>query len=83
MKRPVRSTRGKRWSSASTEHHVPHVVLASNRTRERSDALDAAHLGEELVRATSGCFLKDRRDLQEPEVELDAGYPAALISSSG
>jgi len=46
-------------------------------------ALHAAHLDEELVRETLGCFLKDERDLRAVGAELDAGRLPAMMSAAG
>jgi MoxR-like ATPase len=46
-------------------------------------ALHAAHLDEELVRETLGCFLKDESDLRAVGAELEAGRLPAMMSAAG
>ncbi|MBC7895464.1 MAG: MoxR family ATPase [Cytophagaceae bacterium] len=45
--------------------------------------LHAAHLDEDLIRSTMGCFLKDERDFQRLGGELAAGRLPAMLSIAG
>ncbi|MBI3987991.1 MAG: MoxR family ATPase [candidate division NC10 bacterium] len=43
-------------------------------------ALHASYLGDEVVRETLGCFVKDKGDLRKFQAELDAGHLAGMIT---